>query len=194
MSKPIIALDMDGVIADWSAFINDKLPEYGLKDVYELNKAPNRNEIIDDIYRLNKYAFERLPFIERSSRLLDYLDSGVKLGYIDLVIATHTVKGMQNIRHEGVRQQKINWLNVHVKPRWPNLIKYDGQVMAFTGEGIDTKAMIANDNVLLIDDYHRNITEFSERGGHGILVKEASYRADFVIDQIEKFLIKQNKA
>lgn len=100
---------------------------------------------------------------------------------------------LDSLDHEEVRRQKISWLSMNIKPRWPNLIRYDGQVMAFTGEGVDTKSMIAKDNVLLIDDYRRNISEFLGRGGHGILVNEGHYLSEEVISEIEKFLVKQKQ-
>ena len=166
---------------------------YGINAITGLNEPHIRDKIIDNIYEDSSYVFESLNLVECSMPLLDYLNDGVKNDRFDLVIATHTVNNMRNLDHDGVRKYKINWLSMNIEPRWPNLIKYDGQVMAFTGEGVDTKSMIARDNVLLIDCQPRNISEFLINGGHGILVNEGYYFSDEVISEIEKFLVKQKQ-
>lgn len=94
MSKPIIALDMDGVIADWVGAVMLYVDSYGIDTIADLNKFPLRNEIIDNIYKNNPFLFENLNLVECSMPLLDYLNNGVKFGKFDLVIATHTVNGI----------------------------------------------------------------------------------------------------
>lgn len=190
MTKPMIVLDMDGVIADWITPINTILCTHG-GDEYNiewLNKCPYRNTVLDRIYKEHPNLFQNLPFIEEADELLTFLEAGVKNGMFNLIVATHTVSGMKYISHEDVREDKVEWINTYIKPVWPHLIQHDGQVVAFTGEGIDNKSILARNNTILIDDYHRNVSEFEKNGGKAILV-DRYYSSKGVIEKLKEYLI-----
>lgn len=157
--KPIVFIDMDGVLADfvWGfRELMDLSPQWECTD-YDLEKASDIPwEIIKDcINGLGAFFWEDLPWIASGIRLLNDLEEA---GY-RCVVATDPANYVNS--YQGKRAWLRKALPSHEK------------TAIFTGD----KSSLAPGGAILIDDSRANCDAFRANGGTAYLVK-TSYNPD----------------
>jgi 5'(3')-deoxyribonucleotidase len=137
--KPVIYMDMDGVVADFKK---------GYKDAF--GRSTEKDDK-NDPFTVNKFCltkpdfFRFLPVIEQGLDLVNYLKDDYKI-----VFLTTPMKGM-----ESCRRDKVDWMI-------DNLGEYD---IIFS----DNKAeMVVSHESILIDDMSYNLEPWKEAGGTAI--------------------------
>ena len=140
-----IYLDLDGVLCDY----NKKYKE--LFDVYPKKAEKDKN--FDKFFTefIDKESFAKLDLMPDAIKLMDYLR---KTG-IDVEILSSTASER---RHDKIRPQKIKWLK-----------KHQIEFPAILVPGAYLKKEFALPTAILIDDTPKNITQWQEAGGIGIL-------------------------
>ena len=140
-----IYLDLDGVLCDF----NKKYKE--LFDVYPKKAEKDKN--FDKFFTefIDKESFAKLDLMPDAIKLMDYLR---KTG-IDVEILSSTASER---RHDKIRPQKIKWLK-----------KHQIEFPAILVPGAYLKKEFALPTAILIDDTPKNITQWQEAGGIGIL-------------------------
>lgn len=143
-----IYLDLDGVICDF----NKKYKE--LFDIFP-NKA-EKDKTFDKFFTefIDNQAFATLDLMPDAIKLMDYLrETG-----IDVEILSSTASER---RHPHIRPQKIKWLK-----------KHQIEFPAILVPGAYLKKEFALPTAILIDDTEKNIIQWQEAGGIGILYKD----------------------
>jgi hypothetical protein len=143
-----IYLDLDGVIADF----NKKYKE--LFDIFP-NKA-EKDKTFDKLFTsfIEQQGFATLDLMPNAIQLMDYLrQTGIDVEILSSTASEH--------RHDEIRPQKLKWLK-------NNQIEFP----AILVPGAYLKKELATPTAILIDDTPKNITQWQEAGGIGILYKD----------------------
>ena len=143
-----IYLDLDGVICDF----NKKYKE--LFDVYPKKAEKDKN--FDKFFTefIEQQAFATLDLMPNAIELMDYLrQTGIDVEILSSTASEH--------RHPYIRPQKLKWLK-------NNQIEFP----AILVPGAYLKKELATPTAILIDDTPKNITQWQEAGGIGILYKD----------------------
>lgn len=160
--KPIILLDMDGVLADFfngvfnAAGILQSTDHITLEQPWPYNVAKWLENVSPDLAPLNRMSITHMCAADSRfwATLHIYPDARNLVTFLmdnrfDVVVTTSPQDHRSHV-------QKLDWLE-----HWfPELIH-----TAF----IDRKELMANPNHLLIDDHEENCRKFRARGGHTIL-------------------------
>jgi len=143
-----IYLDMDGVICDF----NKKYKE--LFDIFPSEAEKNKN--FDEFFTsfIEQQGFATLDLMPNAIELMDYL----RQTGIDVEILSSTASER---RKNKIRPQKLKWLK-----------KHQIEFPAILVPGAHLKRELAIPTAILIDDTPKNITQWEESGGIGILYKD----------------------
>lgn len=155
-----IAVDMDGVLADFDA---------GAFEVLGKNKdeVPT-NEFWKSISRYDKKVqpfFENLPAMKDAHELMHFVTSNFQ-NYFILTASGYTPK--------NVDEQKRRWIAKVFSP----------VIKVVTVRKSSDKAQYANSNTVLIDDRRKALDPFMAAGGKGILHTSAKSS----IQELQKYL------
>lgn len=147
MDKPIINLDMDGVVADFNSYAESILNKKVGWGKYDLTN--------DDWKELQKVQdlYLRLPFIRESKRLVDVAISYEPEWYVRFLTAIPRVVTMPSAESD--------------KKAW--IFKHFGRFDVVIGPYSKDKQNWAKSGDILIDDKPSNIREWKAKGGVGIL-------------------------
>ncbi|MBQ3792349.1 MAG: hypothetical protein II797_04510 [Clostridia bacterium] len=150
-----IYFDMDGVLADFNRGVSELC---GLAPVDQEKHGPEEEEKMWDAIRQTDRFYDRLEPVEGSIRL--FLDLREKYGK-DVEILTGIPKPRRNIPTAG--EDKVSWVRRYLSP--------DVKVRLVLRK--EKKYCVEGGNSYLIDDYRKNIREWEEAGGTGILFTSA---------------------
>lgn len=159
-SKYTVAIDMDGVVADFEA---------GVHDVF--GKSIDQMETRDlwkGIARYDKHEepfFENLPAMKDAHQLMNFITSNFN-NYFILTASGYTPK--------NVEEQKRKWIAKVFSPM------LGVEVVRKSAD----KAQFATPNTILIDDRKKSTEPFKAAGGKAILHKNAQA----TIEQLEQYL------
>jgi hypothetical protein len=143
-----IYLDLDGVIADFNKKYKEMFDVYPKKAEKDKNFDKFFTEFID------KQAFATLDLMPNAVQLMNYLRNTS----IPIEILSSTASER---RHPHIRPQKIQWLK-----------KHQIEFPAILVPGAYLKKEFALPTAILIDDTEKNIIQWQEAGGIGILYKD----------------------
>jgi hypothetical protein len=141
-------LDLDGVIADFDKKYKELFNIVPSEAERNKKFEPFFNEFID------KQSFATLDLMPNAIELMDYLrQTGIP---IEILSSTSSER-----RDAQIRPQKMKWLKDH-EIEFPVILV----------PGARLKQTYATPDSILIDDTPKNITQWQEAGGIGILYKD----------------------
>lgn len=149
MNKPIVYLDMDGVLADLDGGMLDMFGH----NTRDLDPATLFSRYLPDYVENQGFANENV--LINAKMLVLALHNYKKLGLINLAICTST--GMFYRPISEVRDQKGKFIEKHFK----ELI----DVPFCTTTSGREKCFLAHPKAFLIDDHYKNVDKFIEAGG-----------------------------
>lgn len=152
-NKPLVLVDMDGVLADLNG---------GIMNMFGVSEPEgNRDRLFKEYLPAYTEAnmFFKQPVLERAQLLIKNLLTLHNAGLINLAICTSTGKFYHPVSE--VRNQKGKFIEYH----FPDLVNVP---FTTTTSGRD-KAILAHPRAFLVDDHAPNVEKFIEAGGHGII-------------------------
>lgn len=181
----LLYLDMDGVAADWRKFaLNWFNTEKGLNltNCDYLNKHPNRLEIVGEFYKENLDCFLHLEMIPPFHDLITGIISLSKK--YEFLICWLSKLDKIHPKPEKVISDKIEWIIQNIDNSY-QIVTYHRAVFV-----TETKAIYANSNSILIDDYYVNTREFEKAGGNIVLLnsEDSDYDPHLALAQLEEIL------
>lgn len=162
-----IYFDVDGIILDWRKEILKHYPEF--KNIDEFNKYPKKDQLILAAYEHDSDFFINIGFLTLAAQRIEAL---IKAGYdVHFLTATGTFGCVQKLQSD-----KLIVINRYLKELlapdvYADFIG-DGTIVdrvTFVLQSADKKTY-AKPNTILVDDYDKNIKQWTEAGGIGILV------------------------
>ena len=169
--KPIVFVDMDGVIAD---FFTEYAKMAGVKDG-DYRKIP-RNKITPTLNKMiGTDFFNKLPKIATADRLIQLV---VKYTGGDYSILSSPLRGDKD---NSAKWKKI-WLrnNMQIQPR--NVIITSRKEIYAVSNGVSN---------ILIDDRGANIQRWESAGGHGIKYQADEDSLNKVVDGLKNYTNKK---
>lgn len=169
--KPIVFIDMDGVLADLDLGMFNMFGE-------DVKKNNSSNKLFNYYFPeyVNNRGFENQPLRENSDYLVNRLVSIQPK--VNLAILTSTGTFYSSLSE--VSTQKRIWLETN----FPAIINIP---FITTSSGKD-KAMLAHKKAFLIDDVKRNCNVFIEAGGSAHwYTKTDNCNIDILLDEIDQF-------
>tara|TARA_R110000824_G_scaffold95253_8_gene229139 strand:- start:469 stop:1020 length:552 start_codon:yes stop_codon:yes gene_type:complete len=169
--KPVIYVDMDGVLADLDGMLAS---QFGLDEATLLSDRQRRSDLITESIKKNGLQhWLSIPPIhpEKWYQALGLWD--VRGSRLEVL----TSYGEQNVGDYGSRAHgmKVSWLRSF----------YDSTFAGFNGvQFCEQKALFARPHTILIDDQPDNVRGFNEAGGIGILYTAATHGA--VITRVDQ--------
>lgn len=148
--EDIIYVDSDGVVADWVSWMIKQINRPDITTQRELNKHPDRTELIKEVYEREPTAFYKLPVIEDGRRLIEALkQSGKKFKIL-------TAIGDQDDTKQAYKC-KLEFYQEHfdMSPTDVVVVK----------ESKDKLKYCEGHNTVLIDDYDLNCSAWGQAGG-----------------------------
>ena len=171
MKNKTIFIDMDGVLADldsaFEAWAGYKPNRHKDRDAFFTKFLPAYTEL-DGFYTQGM-----MPI---APALVKLLVSIKKKHGINLTILTSA--GNFVTPNTDVFYQKKRWIE-------KNTPEFTHIPLCVTASGKD-KAWLAHPHAFLIDDHHKNITEFVSKGGNGFVYKEEEF--DNLVNALEIFI------
>ena len=170
-NKPIVFVDMDGVIAD---FFSEYAKMAGVKDG-DYRKIP-RNKITSTLNKMiGTDFFNKLPKIATADRLIELV---IKYTGGDYSILSSPLRGDKD---NSAKWKKI-WLknNMQIQPR--NVIITSRKETYAVSNGISN---------ILIDDRGANIQRWESAGGHGIKYQADEDSLNKVVDGLKNYTNKK---
>jgi hypothetical protein len=146
--KPIIMLDMDGVISDFISVYNEVTPPIDSKEKFY------------DAVRVNR-IFEKLPLLPNAKKLLSLL-------FDDLKVEVQILSSMGTYNKEVAMQvaaQKTKWLHMH---------GINASKLNFVNSW-SLKENYSSHRSIMIDDRSDVIAQFIKHGGLGVLYDDAKF-------------------
>lgn len=171
MKNKTIFIDMDGVLADLDS-------AFEAWAGYKPDRHRDRGAFFDKFlpeYSRQDGFFTQDP-MPMAIELVTFLLTIQKRDKVNLAILTsagHFVKP-----NTIVFDQKKRWIEKNV-PEFAYI------PFCVTSSGKD-KALMAHPHAFLIDDHHKNITEFVSKGGNGFVYKEEEF--DNLVNALEIFI------
>lgn len=148
--EDIIYVDSDGVVADWVSWMIEQINHADITTQRELNKHPNRTELIKEVYKREPNAFYLLPVIEDGRRLIESLkQSGKKFKILTAIGDQENTKQAHECKLEFYQE-------------WFDLPLTD---IIIVKESKDKLKYCEGHNTVLIDDYDLNCDTWKQAGG-----------------------------
>lgn len=163
-SKPIVYVDMDGVLADFFGTVAD---HHGVDNWREARKKYKK---IDQVAK-KKGFFKNLKPLPHSKDLI--------MGVAKLAQVYSILSSPLKSEVEQSSREKSEWLQHHLQHKPPTSIIFDHEKFKFAKQADGTPN-------ILIDDYDTNIRLWEANGGIGILYKDEE--CDRVLQQLHKAL------
>lgn len=171
MKNKTIFIDMDGVLADldaaFEAWAGYKPDRHRDRSAFFTKFLPAYTE--NDGF----YTQDPMPMASELVRLLISVQHRNKVNLAILTSAGNFTKPNTEVFH-----QKKRWIEKNT-PEFAHI------PMCVTSSGKD-KAWLAHPHAFLIDDHHKNITEFISKGGNGFVYKEEEF--DNLVNALEIFV------
>lgn len=164
-------VDSDGVVADWVKKMIELINHPEIVCQETLNKHPERTQYIRTIYSKHPSVFGELDIIPLGKKLLETLQT------LNISFNILTAVGPDHHCFDTVKRTKIMWFKEHFGLT-------DEQIICVPNSSDKTK--YAYSNTILIDDYEKNIQEWNERGGQGLLFKEDEQSFREMVEQIKQ--------
>ena len=141
-----IFLDMDGVLADFEKGVSELLG-------VDISNNEQGHYVYDDNKEelTAKHLFRNLEPMPDMWKLLGFVNN--------LGIHTEVLSAAGSINREIVVNDKVDWVKEHVHPYWITTCTFNGS----------QKAAFAHPKAILIDDRDKNINDWIDAGGIGIL-------------------------
>jgi hypothetical protein len=158
--KPIIMLDMDGVISDFISVYNAVAPSIDSKQKFH------------DAVRVHR-IFANLPMLPNAKKLLSLL-------FDELQLEVQILSSLGTYNKEvaiDVAAQKTKWLHMHdIKVSKVNFVN-----------SWSLKENYSSSRTLMIDDRSDVIASFTKHGGLGVLYDDAKFNTikHEIIDKVE---------
>jgi 5'(3')-deoxyribonucleotidase len=152
--KPIVYVDMDGVLAD---FFGEVAREHDVEYWREIH----RKDLGIDQLAKEPGFFEMLPRLPNAGRLMK--------GVIDLAGKYSILSSPLMSNVEQSSKEKIEWLEKHLPNHPPQAVIFDHEKYKFAQQPDETPN-------ILIDDWDTNIKLWEANGGIGILYKDKDYK------------------
>ena len=167
-----IYLDLDGVGADWTGYmLKNHFPQF--KTIDTLNKHPNRQTLLEQVYLDDSSVFLNLEPLPQFKVLLDKLINLKKEFPISLKILTAI--GSEHHNPLQVASDKRGWLRTHFNINDKDIIIVNRS---------NDKQYLSDPHSILIDDFDDNIVSWVKGGGHGVLVTSNNYCQESTFNQI----------
>ena len=165
-----VFIDSDDVLGNWGERMFSKFPSVTNKG--DLNKIDNRDARFREVYEHDIHFFKDLHVIVKGRDLIKELNKrNIKFKVLTALGSIHPDKKI-------MMDDKLYFLK-----REFNIAPED---VVFVPESAD-KASHAAPGKVLVDDYHRNVGQWSEKGGTGILFTTDSC-PKAIVTQIEEVL------
>lgn len=171
----MINIDLDGVGADWEAYVLKHHFPY-LKDIEGLNKHPYRTKLIKDMYLKDPHLFSKLSPLNQFGTLLNYVISR------NLDWRILTAAGSDHHSFNMVVADKLRWLKKNFDVNFDRVV-----ILKTSGE----KRKYAGPTDILIDDYALNINEWVASGGIGVHVDGGTYCVNELLQKLDYILNEQ---
>jgi 5'(3')-deoxyribonucleotidase len=153
-SRPIVYVDMDGVLAD---FFGEIAREHRVEYWREIH----RKELgIDQIAQQTGF-FAKLPPMPNAGNLMQ--------GVVSIASKYSILSSPLLSNVEESSEEKADWLRRHLKQHQPQAVIFDHEKYKFARQADGTPN-------ILIDDWDTNINLWKANGGIGILHKDREYQ------------------
>lgn len=168
MSKPILYVDMDGVLCDMEA---SYVEHFGITPLQARDLGKEKYDSLWDTFVYYR-AFKSLPMHAGADKLIEFFKSIEN----DVTVAIlSSSSGLDS--HAKVQHDKMIWLDDHD-------IKYPALIVP----GRRYKKFYAEKNAFLIDDFDINVKEFISKGGSGVIHTNAFESIDTMDNWVQKQL------
>lgn len=164
-------LDSDGLVADWVAKMIELIQHPEIVCQETLNKHPERSQYIQAVYKTNPEVFGELDIIPLGKKLIETLQA------LNISFKILTAVGPDHHCFDTVKRTKIMWFKQHFNLSEEHIICVPNS---------SDKTKYAYSNAILVDDYEKNIQEWNECGGKGLLFKEDEQTYLELIEQIKR--------
>jgi len=158
-SKPIVYIDMDGVLAD---FFGEVAREHDVEYWREIHR---KDLGIDQIAQQSGF-FKMLPELPNARNLIK---GALKLAGKYSILSSPLLSNV-----EESSKEKMQWLQRHLNSHQPQAVIFDHEKYKYAQQPDETPN-------ILIDDWDTNIHLWEANGGIGILYKDENYK-----DALEK--------
>lgn len=162
-----IYFDVDGIILNWRKEILKHHPEF--ENIDEFNKHPKKDQMILAAYERDSDFFINIEFLTLAAQRIEAL---IKAGYeVGFLTATGSIGCVQKLQTDKLIVID-RYLKELLSPDVYAQFIGDGTIaehVTFVLQSADKKAH-AKPNVILVDDYDKNIKQWTDAGGVGILV------------------------
>jgi 5'(3')-deoxyribonucleotidase len=153
-SKPLVYVDMDGVLAD---FFGEIARKHGVEYWREIH----RQDIgIDQIAKQPEF-FETLPTMPNARNLLQGI---IKIAGTYSILSSPLLSNV-----EQSSEEKANWLDKYIRKDQPQAVIFDHEKYRYAQQPDETPN-------ILIDDWETNIRLWESHGGIGILHVDADWK------------------
>lgn len=168
--KPVY-IDSDGVVADWVTHMIDVINHPEIVCQETLNKHPERTELIKTAYVENPHIFNELPPIANGIKLVSLLRArGIPFKML-------TAVGEEHFSFDIVKETKLQWLTHHLSLKEEDIICVHRS---------SDKVLYVEEGVFLIDDYEKNVSQWSACGGVGVLFKDDPETLNDIVTTVAK--------
>lgn len=166
MKTIAIMLDMDGCFSDWGGYmLGNHFPDF--KDIDVLNKHPDRDKLIGDVYKGDPHAFYKLPVLDGAAEFYQRL---VHLAH-RMAAAGHrlhlnwlTAVGGIHHDHDAVSVEKRLWLGENIHEDWSAYGNFVATVASPDKKVALAQALAVYDHVFFLDDFLTTIKAVESLG------------------------------
>lgn len=167
--KSFLYLDSDGVLADWVSKMIEMINHPEIICQETLNKHPKRSIYIQEVYKKNPNLFAELNPIPLGVNLVN------RLRDLNIPFKILTAIGPDHHSFETAKETKLQWFKHHFS------LSEEEVVCVPLSED---KKMYCWDGVVLVDDYEKNVEDWNENDGIGLLFKEDEHVVSNILEQI----------
>ena len=158
-----IYFDLDGVLADFQGYLRQHYPE--IEDFNSLSDE----EFWPLVIKIPNF-WENLPVLPGAKEMVQSAFENPKYDSVEVLSAPsrHDLRSYAG---------KVTWLQKHFPDVFPNDFRLNLVIAK-------NKKHFSNEGSVLIDDLAKNISEWNENGGQGILHLDTDYQKtlDFIIN------------
>lgn len=169
----MINIDADGVLVNWRDYVlGTHFPDMDIETLNGLN-PDERTRLLRSMYESDPQLFYKLEPLPGAVELIEW----IKLTGEPWRVLTSS--GTDHPDYDVAKASKIANLT--------KLFDIDESKIVVTRTSAEKASYCECENDILVDDYHRNISEWCNAGGVGILVEE-NYDHKNIISMIEFYI------